>query len=348
MKRVLFYITPHGFGHAVRTIELSNQLTAKDPSVRPIINTGAVEWLFKQRLDADFEYIQCENDIGVVQKDWRGVEKLETLRRYEQFIEKEPEFIRSQVDFVKRNDITAIVSDIPATPFVIAKQAGVPGFGITNFSWDWIYEPYAEQYPQYRFVVEHLRQCYHLADCLLRLPFYGDLSAFPVIEDIPLIATRSTAKRDDVVQNLNIAPERKIVLLYLGSFDYGRVLTDEVLQREDYYFLTPETYSNRDLPFQDLLKAADVAVTKPGYGIVSECIANQTPIMYTAREDFREYHPLVEGLKKYAHNHFIPQEELLGGGLVGHLDQLLAGEFKWPQIPVDGARIAADRILQVM
>ena len=31
------------------------------------------------------------------------------------------------------------------------------------------------------------------------------------------------------------------------------------------------------------MRAADVVVTKPGYGIISECIANDTAILYTSR-----------------------------------------------------------------
>lgn len=346
MKKVLFYITGHGFGHATRTIEVVNQLITKDPEVFPLINTSVPEWLLKQQIPVHFQYVQCENDIAVVQKDWRSVDKFETLRRYGEFIKKEPEFTRAQMDFVKQNNVAAVVSDIPAAAFVVAKKAGVPSFGITNFSWDWIYRPYVRQYPRYRHVVEHIRECYSAAERLLRLPFHGDLSAFPVVEDIPLIATHSAAEREEVLDNLKITADRKIVLLYLGRFNYERVLSDEMLRREDYLFLPPETCKMSNLLFIDLLKAADVVITKPGYGIVSECIANQTPILYTGREDFAEYDVLVEGIKKYAHSRYIPGEDLLSGRWTEHLDQLLATEYRWPEIAIDGAEVAATRILQ--
>ena len=346
MKTVLFYITGHGLGHSTRIIEVINQLFTKAPEVLSLVNTSAPEWLFKQQVVADFRYIPCKNDIGAIQKDWRNVDKLETLRQYSEFIEKEVTFTKEQLHFVKQNNVAAIVSDIPAMAFVVAKKAGIPGFGITNFSWDWIYAPYAKEYPQYQFVVEHIRQCYCLADCLLRLPFYGDLSAFPVMEDIPLIATRSKMEKDNVIRYMNIGADKKIVLLYLGSFDYEKVLSDEILRKTNYHFMPPEMYTMSKLPFQALLKAADVVVTKPGYGIVSECIANKTPIMYTNREDFGEYHSLVKGIKKYTHNLFIPEEELLNGKWAEHLEYLLAAEYRWPEIAINGAEIAAAKILE--
>jgi len=233
-----------------------------------------------------------------------------------------------------------------ANDAAVAEAFGKKAVATGNFSWDWIYAPYVEEYPQFRFVVEHIRECYSFADCLLRLPFHGDLSAFPVIEDIPLIATRSSADRAEVVHSLNIGADRKIVLLYLGDFDYGKLLSDEMLGREDYYFMPPEIVKCCSVPFIDLLKAADVVVTKPGYGIVSECVANRTAILYTSRDDFQEYHALVEGIKQYAHNRFIPQKDLLAGEWAEHLDQLLAAEFRWPEIATDGAETAANKILQ--
>jgi len=348
MKRLLFYITGHGFGHATRSIDVINKLCSKDGEIVPVISTRVPKWLFEQQVKADFEYVRCKNSIGVVQKDWRGADKLETLRQYSLFIEAEPGFIRQQVNFIKANNVAAIISDISAAAFLVAQKADIPSFAITNFSWDWIYEPYAKEYPQYQFVVDHIRRCYGLADCLLRLPFYGDLSAFPVIEDIPLVAIRSTATKAEVAAKLKLQADKKIILLYLGNFDYGKVLSEEVLRGQDYHFMTPQMYQNCELPFQDLLKAAEVVVTKPGYGIVSECIANQTAIMYTKRQDFLEHYALVAGIKEFAHNHLISQKDLFGGRLIEHLDELLGTEFSWPPIAVNGAEIAADRILRAI
>ena len=43
------------------------------------------------------------------------------------------------------------------------------------------------------------------------------------------------------------------------------------------------------------MRAADVVVTKPGYGIIAECLANDTAIVYTSRGEFAEYDVLVDG-----------------------------------------------------
>ncbi len=348
MKSVLFYITGHGFGHATRIIQVINQLAAREPRFLPIINTTVPEWLFRREVAGDLQYIHCQNDVGVVQTDWRKVEKLETLGRCVEFMKREPDLVRAQVDFARQERVAAIVSDIPAVAFPVAKQAGIPGFGITNFSWDWIYTSYLDEHPRYRGVVEHIRECYSMADRMLRLPFHGDLSAFPAIEDIPLIARHSALERDEVLRRLNLDSARKIVLFYLGAFDHRKLLSEEMRRRKDYLFVSFDMFNADHVSCQDLVKAADAVVTKPGYGIVSDCIANRTPMLYTGRADFIEYHALVEGIKSCAHGRHVPLEDLLTGRWMAHLEGLLAAGSQWPEVATNGAEIAASKILEVL
>ena len=348
MKKVLFYITGHGFGHSTRTVEVINQIRSREPRFLPIINTTAPEWLFRREVAGNFQYIHCENDVGAVQRDWRRVDKLETLARYAEFIKREPEFVRRQAGFARQERVAAIVSDIPAVAFAVAEQSGVPALGITNFSWDWIYTPYLEAHPAGRFVVEHIRECYSKADRLLRLPFHGDLSAFPVIEDIPLVARHSVMERGEVVRRLNLDGTKKIVLLYLGRFDHQKVISEEMRRRKDLLFVSFDVLDTNSVLSRDLVSAADAVVTKPGYGIVSDCVANRTPILYTAREDFLEYHALVDGIKKYAHSRFLAEEDLLSGRWLSDLDELLSTESPWPALETNGAEVADMRILEVL
>ena len=349
MKKILFYITGHGFGHATRTIEVINRLHATERRFQPLISTTVPEWLFRREVDGDLQYVLCDHDVGAVQKDWRRVDKLATLTRYAALIEREPELVKEQAALARRERVAAVVSDIPAVAFLVAEAAGVPSLAITNFSWDWICAPYLEEYPEYRFVVEHLRECYGKADRLLRLPYHGDLSAFPVIEDIPLVARHATLEREEVLRRLNLDEVKTIVLLYLGKdFDPETVLSGEMRRRSDLLFISFGALDGGGVRSQDLVSAADVVVTKPGYGIVSDCIANQTPVLYTDRQDFAEYDALVDGLEKHALSRFVPGEDLLSGRWLPHLDALLATDYCWPDLPTNGAEIAATKLQELL
>ena len=107
---------------------------------------------------------------------------------------------------------------------------------------------------------------------------------------------------------------------------------------------TPQGYKDF-MPFPDLVNACDVAVSKPGYGIVSEIIANRTPLLYIARDDFIEYDVLVDGLQRFSVSELLPRERFLAGNWLAYLEQLLGRDNEWPEVPVDGAGVAASEIL---
>jgi L-arabinokinase len=100
--------------------------------------------------------------------------------------------------------------------------------------------------------------------------------------------------------------------------------------------------------YQDLVRAVDIVVTKPGYGIVSECIANDTAILYTSRGRFAEYDVLVAGMQRYARSQFIPQDALLAGQWEPYLTQLWTASAPAEQPRIDGARVAAEMILELI
>jgi L-arabinokinase len=89
-------------------------------------------------------------------------------------------------------------------------------------------------------------------------------------------------------------------------------------------------------------------VTKPGYGIISECIANDTALLYTSRGDFREYPVLVEAMPKFLRCAYIDQDDVFSGKYWQvHLDWLLAQPAPPEKPATNGAAIAAEIIRRV-
>ena len=96
------------------------------------------------------------------------------------------------------------------------------------------------------------------------------------------------------------------------------------------------------LRYEDLVAAVDVVVTKPGYGIIAECIANDTAILYTTRGHFPEYDVLVAQMPRFTRCAFIDQNDLRAGRWAEHLDKLLAQAAPPERPATTGADIIAD------
>ena len=209
---------------------------------------------------------------------------------------------------------------------------------MTNFGWDWIYAGW----PCFTSTVGAIRRAYGEADVLLRLPLHSPdpdaFAAFDAIEDVPLVARHARRSRDQVRHELGLPSAARVVLLSFGAFD-AHLDVDALRAWRDYVFLmTPPLASPRrrvptnvvqllDQPsdYVSLLAACDAVVTKPGYGIVSDCLANRVPILFTDRGDFREYDVLADALPRLGHARYVPRPDVLAGQLGPHLDALPCG-----------------------
>jgi hypothetical protein len=111
-------------------------------------------------------------------------------------------------------------------------------------------------------------------------------------------------------------------------------------------FAVPESaIYERGFRYEDLVRAADAVVTKPGYGIISDCVANGTAMLYTSRGRFAEYDVLVAEMPRVLRCRFIDLESLLAGRWHAALGELAASPPPPERPRTDGAEVVAALIL---
>jgi L-arabinokinase len=229
---------------------------------------------------------------------------------------------------------------------------------IGNFTWDWIYEGYPEQ-PSDR-LIQTIREAYRKASAALRLPMSGGFAGLDAItRDIPFIARRSRREPLEIRRALGIPGDKPVVLMSFGAHGLTGLDTSGLGRLRDYVIVTTDpargllSVSEQQLhdagcQYEDLVRAADAVVTKPGYGIISEAIANDTAILYTSRGRFREYDVLVGEMPAYLRAQFIDQKDLLAGRWGPPLERLLSSPKPAATPALNGAEIAAATILGLL
>ena len=352
---VALYISGHGYGHAVRAAEVASALLRRGAQV--VVRSDAPRWLFA----AEAVYVRGESvDVGVAQRDGLELDVDETRRRWAAFAAVFEQRAEGEAALLRERRVDFVLGDIPPLAFAAACHAGVPSAALANFGWDWIYAAW----PAFDEAIACVRRGYCQAGVLLRLPLHStDADAFPafrVAEDVPLIARRARRARGAVRAELGLDASARVVLFSFGAFTADgldlRALGD---LREHTFVLTPPLSSCVHEPpgnvvclgeppadYVSLLAACDVVVTKPGYGIVADCLANHTPVLFTSRGPFREYAVLAEALAKLARARYIPRDDLISGNLGPHLEALEAEPNTWTDMPINGADVVADRILE--
>lgn len=353
---IAFYISGHGYGHSIRAIEIIKMLLAMRDNTFVHIRTGAPQWLFADVLGERCQHHAVHLDVGAVQQNSFSVDKKATLQQYASLISRYSSLLETEKNFLVGRNINIVASDITPLAFDAAKEAGIPAIAIGNFSWDWIYGAWMDEYKEFSFVVQHIRRSYQKANLLLRLPFYGDMSVFPRIKDISLIGRKAERSGANVREKLgfHVQGDRKLVLLGMRYDDLKLVRWPTVTRSSRFWFLTNKAeirgenirhFQEGDVPFQDIVNACDAVLSKPGYSIIAECITNRTPMLYIPRDDFVEDSVLRKGLEEFAVCEKMPIEEYEKGQWQAYLDRLFAKPNHWPEIKTDGAMVAAQEIL---
>jgi len=341
--RIAFYISGHGFGHGARQIELIGALLAHQPELEAIVRTTLRPAMFDPVASDRVILQRLDTDSGLTQHDSLHIDEEDSARRAARFYETFDQRVAAEAALLEAAGANLVVGDIPPLAFAAAARAGVPSLAIANFTWDWIYGAYPAFDRIAPDVRATIRTAYAQATRALRLPLHGGFDAMAAVTiDIPFIARRSTRDRADTRRAVGATGERPAVLPSFGA--YGAALPIDELRRSGRLTVLDPSHVPDGFRYQDLVAAADVVVSKPGYGIVSECVANGTALLYTSRGRFIEYDVFVEGMPRVLRCRYISQEDLLAGRWADAIDALLAQPAPPERARIDGADVAAQEI----
>jgi L-arabinokinase len=355
------YVSGHGFGHTTRVGEVLRALRAHAPGLEIAVVTSAPEALYRSAIPGPFLYRHVECDVGLAQRGALVIDAEATIVRWGAFAAANASRVKAEAEWLRQAGARLVLGDIPPLAFEAAAEAGLPAVALANFSWDWIYRHLARAHPGLRPAAEAAAAAYRRADRLFQLPFAGDLSVFPLREEVPLVARRPGRRREEARRLLGLPPGPLVLLSFGGlglpGFDLRALagLPEVRFVAEGNSGDVPpnvtamgrERLEARGLGYHELVGAVDVVVTKPGYGIVTDAIGARTRLVYTERGDFPEYPILVAEMARYLASVHVSNEDLRAGRLEEPIRRVL--EMPYPEPPrVDGAEVVAGRLLELV
>ncbi len=374
-QSVVFYVSGHGFGHASRDIEVINALIARRPDLEVHVRTYAPRWLFDLTVDGRVTYERVECDTGVVQRDSLNPDLEATAVAARAFYEGFDARAAAEAAALRTIGPSLVIADLPPLGLAAAALAGVPVVAMGNFTWDWIYDGYARWFGSAAWIPPLIRDTHRFAEEAWRLPMHGGFEGFRRVVDLPLVARRSRRRREEVRERAGFAMDDTVVLVSFGGFGLESVGLEALAKLDGYRFIVTEgslvpqgargagdatarhgnvlsvnehTWYGEGFRYEDLVKAADVVVTKPGFGIIAESVANGAAMVYTSRGQFAEYDVLVEHLPKYLRCAFISNDDLLAYRWADAMAAALGAPPPPERPDTDGADFAADRALSYL
>ena len=360
MPTVAFYISGHGFGHASRQIEIANALASRLPGLDVLVRTAVPRWLLDRTLNPRFSLFDSPCDSGIVQIDSLRLDPDATVERAREFYQDFDRRVQIESTWLRDRDVAFVISDAPPLASAAAAAAGIPSVVIANFTWDWIYEEYKERLTSAPDLIPTIRRAYAQSDAAWRLPMHGGFASFRTIVDVPFVARHARHARSQTRTAFGLPADGPVALSSFGGYGLdgldlsrldclgawtvivtgrpGTAVPSGIRVIED-----DEIYE-RGFRYEDLVRACDVVITKPGYGILSECLANGPAVVYTSRGRFAEYPVLIGAMPRFLRSAYLAHEDLFAGRWRSAMEAAVSAPAPPEHPPTNGADVIADMI----
>ena len=311
-------------------------------------------------------FLAGDCDTGIAQIDALQLDEAATVWAAAEFHSTFGQRTKAEAALLREHEVKVVIADAPPLACAAAASVGVPSIVMGNFTWDWIYEEYLERFradaPE---VLPLIREAYRNAREAWRIPMHGGFDTVASVIDLPFVARHAGRARAMVLEALQISAARPLALLSFGGYGVEGLDLERLDCLEQWTIVVTGKTAPASLPagaafvnegylydrgmrYEDLVGAVDVVVSKPGYGIISECVANHTALLYTSRGRFREYDVMVHEMPRVLRCAHLAQEALLAGRWRAALDDLLASPPPPERPATNGAELAAARILELL
>ena len=354
MKRLVYYISGHGFGHARRSAEIIRALLQRNRHLIVDVRTSAPRFIFESISDSRLRCYEFAIDRGIVERDPLNPDVPATLAGFQALLDRSEALIDGEVDFVRSKGASLLLADVPFLAGEVAARAGVPCIAVSNFTWDWILEPLAKSEAD-RELLEGIRRSYAKMSGLVRLPFGHENPQFQRIVDVPLVANRSRLSREQALARLELSSDGRSRILIgmrggvsMKALRRAASANPRLLLVVPYDVeslrpgnILPVRFQESGVSFADLVAVSDVVLSKLGYGIVADCIAARTRLLWPRRNDFREDDLTASGSRAYIAHRELPAADFHAGDWSEHLEALLAQPMPEDAPRLDGPEVAA-------
>lgn len=348
--KIAYYITSHGYGHALRSSVICNKFS---PDVEVIFRTLVPEAFFRREVLRPFSYAPAEFDCGCIQTDGVTVDIGRTIAAYCGRADKNAMILPDEAQWCVDQKIDGIVGDIVPFAFEVAHAAGIPSIAVTNFTWWDIYQEYCGTFPYFAPYVEKIRCQYGLAAMLLDLKASLPMEYFKKRKPVPPVGRVGKNIRDRILSEFSLGKNKCLALIYTGNFGMDAIDWKKLERFTKWEFLglypllgSPSNYnvvSKRVFRYQDCIASVDLMVSKIGYGVYAECFLNGTPILYLPREEFAEYPVLDRAIVKWGGGVCLPKDDFYQLNWGDALEKILSSNRPLPVNP-DGAEVCAKEI----
>lgn len=299
LKTIAYYISDYGYGHATRSTAIIRELLKQNENVRVIIchsfALGFLQQSFKHEPRVAFR--EVATDVGYVLKENSLEPDVEVLNKnVSSYVNEFPMKLSQETHFMKEENVSFVISDI--SPLGIASSAALkmPSLGLSNFTWYTAYEGLIEERLLKFLHAQYKQMTYQFSLACSNEPHWG-------IEENQSFGfyarDTDTFGVQRIREEIDATRRSKIIYFGLGMKVNIETLSElPIWQSPNCKFIVssninvnhPNVYHipKNAVETQDYVGAADLVLTKAGWGTISEAVCAGVPLLITNRSSMKE------------------------------------------------------------
>jgi len=209
LKKIVYYISDHGRGHASRSVAIIREL--QKLRIEVIIRNSISDNFLKSSLNTA-SIVSGITDVGpTIKYDGISINVEESKPKLHDWINELSKHANHEKEFLQKINPDLLISDISAMPFITSDMFNINSIGISNFSW----------YDVLNFLSSEdlsiLKNAYNNADLVLKLPFGTKMEHFPDKKNIGLVSRIPTKSKKEIRNQLGINESDILVSIFLPS-----------------------------------------------------------------------------------------------------------------------------------
>jgi hypothetical protein len=330
---LLTAISSHGFGHAAQVAPVLNRLVELQPGLRLSVQSSLPERFLRERIRADFTLLPEAPDFGLLMHSALDIDLSASATAYAELHADWESRLTAAAQRLSALAPDLVLADIPYLTLAAAERAGIDAVALCSLNWADIYRHYFSDRPEAVSILAQMEAAYNSARRFLcpqpamPMPFLANRQV------INPLAAAGQRREAELRARLGIDAQQLLVLVTLGGVEARLAMEHWPAGQGIHWLVSPawqvrhadvSSLQQTGFSFTDLVASCDAVLGKCGYGTVTECVVNATPLLYIPRPDWPEDRTLRDWLHAHDAGLAVPAERLASGRFADLGDQLRA------------------------
>ncbi|WP_340597887.1 glycosyltransferase family protein [Priestia megaterium] len=321
MKTIAYYISDYGYGHATRSTAIIRELLKRNENVKIIIcHSFALSFLQQSfKHEPRIAFRKVVTDVGyVLQENSLEPDAKLLSNNVSSYASEFSTKLDQEIQFMKEKNISFVISDISPLGISSAAALNIPSLGLSNFTWYTAYQGLIEEQLLSFLHKQYKQMTYYFSLACSNEPHWG-------IEENQSFGFYSRYIDNHEVQRIRkeIDPAGESHIIYFGlgmKVNIGTLSELAIWRSPNCKFIVssnvnvnyPNVYHipTNAVETQYYVAAADLVLTKAGWGTVSEAVCAGVPLLITNRSSMKEDRHTIDYLVRHQLCDIIEWKEL--------------------------------------